>query len=145
MALLARHVGNATIDDFVHLHFDAIRTLVVSPSPSVTVSAGGQESIGLHALDALGAPLAGRLSCQWEVNEGAPTIGFVGGSPTGGAATIMAAAQGGASGGSIHVVCGAASVDVPVTVTGGTTADAGSSVDAGGPVDADTADGGPLG
>ena len=43
-ALLARHVGNTTIDDFVHLRFEAIRKLVVSPSTPVTVPIGGQES-----------------------------------------------------------------------------------------------------
>ena len=79
VALLARHVGDATIDDFVHLRFDTIRTLIANPS-SVTVGAGGQESIAVEARDALGAPLAGRLSCQWTVTAGAPGIGF-GGSP----------------------------------------------------------------
>ena len=143
VALLARHVGNATIDDFVHLHFDSIRTLIANPS-SITVGAGGQESIGVEARDALGAPLAGRLSCQWVVTAGAPTIGL-GASPTGGSATVTAS-QGGVTAGTVHVVCGAASVDVAVTVTGVVPADAGSPPDGGGPVDAArTPDGGPLG
>jgi hypothetical protein len=144
VALLARHVGDATIDDFVHLRFDTIRTLIANPS-SVTVGAGGQESIAVEALDALGAPLAGRLSCQWTVTAGAPGIGF-GGSPIGGSATVMAPAQGGVTAGTVHVVCGAASVDVAVTVTGVVPADAGSPPEGGGPVDAArTPDGGPLG
>ena len=137
VALLARHVGNVTVDDFVHLHFDAIRTLEVSPSASLTVGAGGQGSIDLRALDALGAPLAGRLSCRWEVTEGAPSIALVG-SPAGGSASVTAAAQGGVTAGAVHVVCGAAAVDVPITVTG-VTLDAGSPGEA-----APTGDGGFL-
>ncbi len=139
VALLARHVGNATIDDFVHLHFRSIRTLVVKPSGPVTVSAGGQASIALEAHDALDAPLAGRLQCQWEVTAGAPAIGFVG-SPTGSAASVTVTAQGGVMAGTVHVVCGAAAVDVPITVTGVTPADAGTPADAAG-----EADGGSLG
>jgi hypothetical protein len=133
VALLARQVGNAAIEDFVHLHFGAIRTLVVTP---VTVSAGGQQSIDLQALDALGATLAGRLSCQWEVTQGAPAIGVIAGPPTGGLATVTASAQADVSAGRVHVVCGAASADVPVTVTGVAPADAGSPGDGGAPIDA---------
>ena len=99
VALLARHVGNATIDDFVHLRFNAIRSLVVTPSPSLTLSAGGQETIGLQAQDALGAPLAGRLSCEWDVTAGAPSIGLAG-SPTGNTAIVTASPQGEPTGGS---------------------------------------------
>jgi hypothetical protein len=144
VALLARHVGNATIDDFVHLHFDVIRTLNANPS-SVTVAAGGQESIAVEAHDALSAPLAGRLSCQWSVAAGGPSIALVG-SKAGSSAAVMASAQGGVTAGIVHIVCGAASVDVPVTVTGVVPSDAGAPLDGGGPVDAARApDGGPLG
>ncbi len=144
VALLARHVGNATIDDFVHLRFNAIRTLVVTPSTSVTVSAGQQATLEVSALDALGAPLAGRLSCQWGVTAGAPSIALVG-SPIGDSATVMTSAQGSVTGGSVHVVCGAGSVDVPITVTGVSPAN-GAPLDAGIPVDAahSADDGGPL-
>jgi hypothetical protein len=150
-ALLARHVGNTTIDDFVHLRFESIRRLVVSPSTPVTVQVGGQESIGLQPLDALDAPLAGRLSCQWTVTAGGAAI-VVTGSPTGGSATITASGAG-ATAGNVHATCGDASVDVPVTVTGVTQGDAGNPiVDGGGPLDAsgpvdgaDSSDGGPLG
>jgi hypothetical protein len=151
-ALLARHVGNTTVDDFVHLRFEAIRNLVVSPSTPVTVPVGGQESIGLQALDALGAPLAGRLSCQWTVTAGGSAIA-VAGSTTGGSATITASAVTGVTTGNVHATCGDASVDVAVTVTGVTEGDAGNPfldggvpLDAGGPVDgAGPSDGGPLG
>ena len=143
-ALLARHVGNATIDDFVHLRFDSIRTLIANPS-SITVAAGGQESIAVEARDALNASLAGRLSCQWTVAAGAPAIGLVG-SPLGGSATVTASAQGGVTAGTVHIVCGAASVDVPITVTGVVSSDAGAPLEGGGPVDAARVpEGGPLG
>jgi hypothetical protein len=138
VALLAQHVGNATIDDFVHLHFRAIQTLVASPS-AVTIGAGGQESIALEARDDLDATLAGRLRCQWTVTSGAPAIALVG-SPAGSSASVTAPAQGGVTAGTVHVVCGAASVDVPITVTGVSPVDGGSPVDA-----AQAADGGPLG
>jgi hypothetical protein len=128
VALLARHAGNSTIDDFVHLQFRSIRTLIASP-PTVTLGAGGQESIGLEARDDLDATLAGRLRCQWEITEGASGIALVG-APTGGSASIMAPAQGGVTAGTVHVACGAASVDVAVTVTGVSAADAGSPLDA---------------
>lgn len=144
VALLARHVGNATIDDFVHLRFNDIRTLTANPS-SVTVAAAGQESLVVEARDALGAPLAGRLACQWSVAAGGPAIALVG-SPTGSSAAVTASAQGAVTAGTVHVVCGAGSVDVPVMVTGVVPSDAGAPRDGGGPVDAARApDGGPLG
>ena len=117
VALLARHTGNSTIDDFVHLHFRSIHTLIASP-PTVTLGAGGQEvdrprgarRPRRHA--GRPAPLpVGRSP------EGAPGIALVG-APTGGAASITAAAQGGVSAGTVHVACGAAStVDIAVIVT----------------------------
>jgi hypothetical protein len=128
VALMAQHVGNSTIDDFVHLQFRAIRTLVASP-PSLTVGARGQESITLEAHDDLDAKLAGRLRCQWEVTSGGPSIALVG-SPTGGSASITASGEGGVNAGTIHVVCGTASADVQVTVTGVSAADAGGPADA---------------
>jgi hypothetical protein len=126
VALMAQHVGNSTIDDFVHLEFRSIRTLVVNP-PSLSVGAGGQASVTLEAHDDLDANLAGRLRCQWEVATGGPSIALVG-TPAGGSASVTASEQGGA--GTIHVVCGTASADVPVTVTGASHADAGSAADA---------------
>jgi hypothetical protein len=144
VALLARHVGDATIDDFVHLHFNSIRMLIANPS-SLTIAAGGQQSIAVEARDALSASLAGRLSCQWSIAAGSPAIGLIG-SPLGGSAAVTASAQGGVTAGTVHIACGAASVDVPVTVTGIVSSEAGAPLEGGGPVDAARApDGGPLG
>jgi hypothetical protein len=134
VALLARHVGDATVDDFVHLHFASIRTLTAIPSASVTVAAGGQASIELQALDALGAPLSGRLSCQWLVTAGAPAIAVVGAS-FGGSAVVTASGDGGTVAGNVHATCATGSIDVPVTVTGVAPADAGALGDATTPLD----------
>jgi hypothetical protein len=134
VALLARHVGDATVEDFVHLRFASIRTLTASPAASVTVGAGGHASIELQALDALGAPLSGRLSCQWRVTAGAPAIAVVG-ADFGGSAVVTASGDGGTVAGNVHATCGAGSIDVPVTVTGVAPADAGALGDATTPLD----------
>jgi hypothetical protein len=114
VALLARHVGNADVDDFVHLRFSAIQTLVVPPSP-MEVSASVPHVLSISALDALGAPLAGKLLCQWQVTSGAPAIALEG-TPTSSSATLEAATAGAV--GSLHVSCGGAQADIAVTITG---------------------------
>jgi hypothetical protein len=116
VALLARQVGNADVDDFVHLRFTTIRTLVAQPS-SLVIAAGRDSSLDLSALDVLGAPLAGRLGCQWQVTAGAPAI-TLNDSPTGPSATVSVAADANITSGSVNVVCGAGSIDIPISVTG---------------------------
>jgi hypothetical protein len=133
VALLARHVGNADVDDFVHLRFATARTLVAQPT-SLVIAAGSDSSVGLRALDVLGAPLAGSLGCQWQVTAGAPSV-TVSGVPIGGSATVSVAADATITTATVHALCGAASIDIPVTVTGGSP-DAGIPVRDGGPPDA---------
>ena len=65
VALLARHVGDATVDDFVHLHFASIRTLTVSPSASVTVVAGGQPRGDERSARGWDGRLRTPACCRW--------------------------------------------------------------------------------
>jgi hypothetical protein len=140
VALLARHVGNADVDDFVHLHFSAIRTVVANPS-SLTVSRGSETTVQLGAMDALGVSLAGRLQCTWQVTAGAPGIALVG-SPLGGTAQVSASGDAPSSG-TVHVACGAGLLDIPIGVSGSAPADGGAlGVDAASGVDAGTMDSG---
>jgi hypothetical protein len=115
VALLARHVGNAQVDDFVHLKFAVIQTLKPNAT-SLDVSAGKTIAIELHAFDPIGAPLAGRIACQWRVSSGAASVA-IDATPTGATATVRGLTGGS---GTVHATCGDASVDVPVTVTGTT-------------------------
>lgn len=124
VALLARQVGNADVDDFVHLRFSAVRSLIVAPSTSLVIAAGREAAVGLQPLDALGVPLAGRLLCQWQVTAGTPWIALSG-SSLGPSATIAVVAGATTTSGNVRAVCGAMTVDVPVVVTPGSPDDGG--------------------
>jgi hypothetical protein len=112
VALLAQHVGNADVDDFVHLRFAAIQTVSANPA-SVSLSPGETDTIHLSAFDALSAPLAGQIACQWGITSGASSIALQ--SASAGVATLQAIAGGSAV---VQATCGTASVDIPVTISG---------------------------
>jgi hypothetical protein len=124
VALLARQVGNADVDDFVHLRFSAVRSLIVVPSTSLVIAAGSEAAVALQPLDALGVPLAGRLLCQWQVTAGTPWIAL-NGSSLGPSATIAVVAGATTTSGNVRAVCGAMTIDVPVVVTAGAPGDGG--------------------
>jgi hypothetical protein len=69
----------------------------------------------------LAAPLAGRLACQWTVTAGSSSV-TVTAAGQGGSATVQGLADGQAT---VHATCGAASLDVPVTVSGAPVGDGG--------------------
>jgi hypothetical protein len=120
VALLAQHVGNADVDDFVHVKFSAIQSVQASPA-SLSLSGGEMQTVRLAATDAVGGQLAGQLPCQWQVTSGASSVALHPLS-TGGAATLEGVSTGSAS---VRATCGAATVDVVVTVTGGLPNDGG--------------------
>jgi hypothetical protein len=120
VALLAQHTGNANVDDFVHLRFEDIQSLSAQPS-SLVLAPGETHTVDLAAVDALLAPLAGRLGCQWTVTSGAPNA-IVTAIPPGASATVQGLADGPAT---VHATCDTASVDVTVTVSGAPLADGG--------------------
>ncbi|HEY8039860.1 MAG TPA: hypothetical protein VIF15_08715 [Polyangiaceae bacterium] len=120
VALLARHAGNADVDDFVHLRLSAIQTLQASPS-SLTLVAGESQAVVLAAHDARGAPLAGQLACVWQMTSGAGTVALPG-TPSTGRVSVQGVSGGTAT---LRATCGAASVDVPVTVSGSGALDGG--------------------
>jgi hypothetical protein len=120
VALLAQHVGNADVDDFVHLRFSSIQSLSANPM-SIFLSPGETQTVHLSAFDALSAPLAGQIACQWQVPSGASSIALQSMSP-GGVATLQAIGGGSAV---VQATCGTASVNVQVTVSGAPAGDGG--------------------
>jgi hypothetical protein len=120
VALLAQHVGNADVDDFIHLRFSSIQSVSANPA-SVLLSPGETDTVRISAFDALSAPLAGQLACQWQVTSGASSIALQSASG-GGVATLQAIAGGSAV---VRATCGSAGVDVPVTVSGAPANDGG--------------------
>jgi hypothetical protein len=121
VALLAQHVGNADVDDFVHLRFSTIQSLSANPA-SVFLSPGETQTLRLSAFDSLSAPLAGQLGCQWQVTSGASSVALQNTPPAGGVATLQATAGGSAV---VHATCGTASVDIQVTISGAPAGDGG--------------------
>lgn len=115
VTLFAQRAGVATIDDFVYVKFSPVASIEASPS-SVALLAGESQEVSITASDALGAPLAGQIDCQWTVTSGASAVALQ--ATTGGGATVQGVANGTAT---LHATCGGASADVQVTVTGGTT------------------------
>jgi hypothetical protein len=120
VALLAQRVGNANVDDFVHVKFEAVHSVSAQPG-TVTVAPGGTTYVTLSAFDMLSAPLAGRIACQWTVSSGSSVVAVTA-DGQGGTATVQGMADGQAT---LHATCGAASIDVPVTVSGAPVGDGG--------------------
>jgi hypothetical protein len=120
VALLAQHVGNSNVDDFVHLKLSPIAQLNASPS-TLSLAAGEEQRVTLLATDAVGATLAGQLGCQWQVSGSTGVVALQGGQ-TSGVATVQGTADGTAT---LHATCGGASVDVEVTVSGAAVGDGG--------------------
>jgi hypothetical protein len=120
VALLAEHVGNADVDDFVHIKFASIQALAANPS-SFTLGAGETRTVRLEASDAVGAPLAGELACQWQAMSGGSSVALEVLS-MGGAATLRGIAGGAAT---IRATCGSATADISVTIAGGIANDGG--------------------
>jgi hypothetical protein len=120
VALLARHVGTATVDDFVFLKLETI-TSIKTTSASVSLSPGQAGTIEVQAFDKLGAELAGQLACTWKTSDAS----VVKVTSTTGLGKLVAGCNGGAA--TVTATCGAAALDVPVTVdVGGCIGDAGS-------------------
>jgi hypothetical protein len=113
VALLAQHVGNADVDDFVHLRFSSVQSVRATPS-SLTLTMSEMQTVRLAAFDDVGGALAGQLACQWQVASGDASVAIQALS-TGGAATLQGVAGGKAT---ITATCGTATVDVSVTVVG---------------------------
>jgi len=121
VALIARHVGNDTVDDFVPgIKLSPIHALRADPA-SLTVAVGSSQTVQLTPTDMVGSTLAGQIACQWTVTSGASSISLMG-SATNGSASVMALSGGNAT---VHAVCRGASADVDVTVTGGPALDGG--------------------
>jgi hypothetical protein len=120
VALLAQHVGNANVDDFVHLRFAQIQSLSANPA-SVVLAPGEMQTVQISAFDALSALLAGQVACQWQVTSGSSSVA-VQGAAIGGVATVQAIGGGAAT---LRATCGPASVDIPITVGGAPLGDGG--------------------
>jgi hypothetical protein len=120
VALLAQHVGNANVDDFVHVRFEAVHSVSASQS-TVTLAPGETTTVSVSAFDMLSAPLAGRVACQWTVTAGSSAVTATA-AGAGGSATLQGIADGQAT---VHATCGAASVDIAVTVSGSPVGDGG--------------------
>ncbi len=120
VALLAQRTGNANVDDFVHLRFEDIQSLSAEP-PSLVLTPGETQTVRLSAFDALSAPLAGRIACEWTATSGASNAVVTAIAP-GASATVQGVAGGAAT---VHATCGAAGLDVTVTVSGPPLADGG--------------------
>jgi hypothetical protein len=113
ITLLARHVGNADVDDFVYLKFSPIQKVTTSQT-SISMLAGDMHTIQLQAFDQLGQSLAGLLACQWQVTSATQAVTLQS-TPTAGSATLKATNDGDAT---VTATCGNATVSVQVTVTG---------------------------
>lgn len=127
VALLARQVGSANVDDFVFMKFATIN-IVKTASASVTIAPGATSTIQVTAYDVVGAELAGQLACTWSSSD----TGTVSVNSTTGLGTITAGCAAGTA--TVTATCGGGAVAVHVTVSsGGCGGDAGvdASFDAG--------------
>ncbi len=132
VALLAEQTGLTTVDDFIHIQLATIAKLPPSLT-SIALATGQSQTISLTPVDATGASLAGELECDWSITSGAGCIAWL---PNGahefGGVVIEGVAPGS---GTLHAGCGAATADIPLTVTGASTTgscDGGTGADAGG-------------
>jgi len=113
VALLARANGTENVDDYVNLRITPIARVTPDPS-SVSLSAGETQTVTLRPLDVQGGDLAGQIGCMWTVT-GAAHVATLQPLGQGGAVTIQAAGDGTTT---LHAVCGPATADVTVSVSG---------------------------
>jgi hypothetical protein len=110
-ALLA--YSGTVVDDFVFIQIADIDHLVPSVTP-VVLEGNISQTISVQPADASGNILAGQLPCTWSVTAGANVIQL----ETASVSTsvwLQGVTDGTAT---VHAVCGAASVDLNVSVSG---------------------------
>jgi hypothetical protein len=112
--LLAMQTGLTSVDDFINVQFAAIAKLTPSV-PSIGLATGASQTVTLTPTAADGTALAGELSCEWTIDSPTCIAWLPGGAQQFGGATIEGVAPGS---GTLHAVCGAATADIPLTVTG---------------------------
>jgi hypothetical protein len=101
------------VDDFVFIQIADIDHLVPSVTP-VVLEGNISQTISVQPADASGNILAGQLPCTWSVTAGANVIQL----ETASVSTsvwLQGVTDGTAT---VHAVCGAASVDLNVSVSG---------------------------
>jgi hypothetical protein len=113
-ALLAMQTGLTSVDDFVHVEFAAIAKLAPSQG-SIAVATGESQTVSLTPTAADNSPLAGELACDWTIESSSCIAWLPGGTHQFGGVTVEGVAPGS---GTLHVVCGASTADIPLTVTG---------------------------
>jgi hypothetical protein len=110
-ALLA--YSGTVVDDFVFIRIAALDHLVPSVTP-VMLDENFPLTLSVQPADASGNILAGQLPCTWSVTTGSNVIDL-----TIGSASTSVRLQGVTDGtATVHAVCGAASLDVNVNVSG---------------------------
>jgi hypothetical protein len=109
-ALLA--YSGTVVDDFVFIKIAAIDHLVPSVT-AVTLDGNTPQTLTVQPADASGNLLAGQLPCTWSVLTGANAIDLTTSSPS--SVQLQGVTDGSAT---VRAVCGAAAVDVYVSVSG---------------------------